>query len=63
MRLTIYFKNGKIEDISDVQNIEHIVWYDDPEVWIYTMPNIEKTEMEKRKYLRKDIEEIKIRME
>lgn len=58
MRLTIYFKNGSIEDINDVQNIEYILWYDDPEVWIYTIPN-----MDKRKYLRKDIEEIKIRME
>ena len=58
MGLTIYFKNGSIENISDVQNIEYIVWYDDPEVWIYTIPN-----MDKRKYLRKYIEEIKIRME
>lgn len=59
MRITIYFKDGKIEDFDDVSEILDIYYYNDPEIWITYYNQGEK----KGVFLKKDIEEIKIRME
>lgn len=61
MRVTIYFKDGTIDILENVQNIDYINWYPEKEVWLY-IENDTKLELDRISYKEKDIEQIKVRM-
>lgn len=61
MRVTIYLKDGAIDVLENVQNIDYINWYPEEEVWFY-IENETKLELDRISKKVEDIEEIKIRM-
>ena len=61
MRVTIYLKDGAIDVLENVQNIDYINWYPEEEIWFYKESKT-GLELDRISYKEKDIEQIKVRM-